>query len=184
MKRIILSVIAILFVTTSFSQKMMTRSGEIKFESTFPGALEEIAATNKSVSSIFDKSNGDFVAQAQVKAFKFKIPLMEEHFNENYIESTTYPKADFKGKIVSFDASKLTTNKPITYDLEGNLTLHGVTNKIKTKITLTLVGTKITATSNFNISNAAYKINIPSLVRKKVTDEVKMQLNFVLEEKK
>ena len=156
----------------------------MKFESAFQGALKEIAATNKSVSCIFDKSNGDFVAQAQVKAFKFKIPLMEDHFNENYIESTTYPKADFKGKIVGFDVSKLTANKPLTYDLEGNLTLHGVTNKLKTKITLTLVGTKITATSNFSISNAANKIDIPSLVRKKVTDEVKMELNFVLEEKK
>ena len=163
---------------------MIIRSGEIKFESAFQGPLKEIAATNKSVSCIFDKSNGDFVAQAQVKAFKFKIPLMEERFNENYIESTKYPKADFKGKIVGFDVSKLAANKPMTDDLEGNLTLHGVTNKLKTKITLTLVGTKITATSNFSISNAAYKINIPSLVRKKVTDEVKMELKFVLEEKK
>ena len=183
MKNIVLFTIVLLFANLTFAQKMMTRSGEIKFESTFPGALDEVAAENKTASCIFDKSNGDFVAQAQVKAFKFKIPLMEEHFNENYIESTTYPKADFKGKILGFDATKL-TNKPTIYDLDGNLTLHGITNKLKTKITLTLVGNKINASSNFTVSNAAYKINIPSLVKKKVTDDVKVTLNFSLDEKK
>ena len=80
-----------------FSQKMMTRTGEIKFEASMP-AFEEIAATNSTVSCIFDETTGDFVALALIKSFKFKAPLMEEHFNENYMESSKFPKATFKGK--------------------------------------------------------------------------------------
>src|SRR5258705_13300570 len=82
-----------------FSQKMITRTGEIKFEASVP-SFEAVAAVNNSVSAILDESNGEFVALALIKAFKFKVPLMEEHFNENYIESSKYPKATFKGNII------------------------------------------------------------------------------------
>ena len=94
MKRIIF--ISLLFVTTlGFSQKMITRSGEIKFDATYPGAIDPVIGTNNTVSSIFDKSKGEFVVQGLVKSFKFKLPLMEEHFNENYMESDKFPKTNF-----------------------------------------------------------------------------------------
>ena len=93
-----------------FAQKMITRSGEIKFEASVP-AFEPVAATNNSVSAVLDRSNGEFAALALMKAFKFKVPLMEEHFNENYIESSKYPKATFKGKIiVSLKSPDFTVN--------------------------------------------------------------------------
>jgi hypothetical protein len=119
MKKLAFITLSFLIGNSLFAQKAITRSGEIKFEASMP-ALEEVAATNKTVSSILDLSNGDFVALALVKAFKFKAPLMEEHFNENYIESTKFPKATFKGKILNFDAKKLTAKKT-EYDLEGDL---------------------------------------------------------------
>ncbi len=164
-----------------FSQKMMTRAGEIKFEASMP-ALEEIAATNNTVSCIFDQTTGDFVALALVKAFKFKSSLMEEHFNENYIESSKFPKSTFKGKILNFDPAKISVTK-ITYDLEGDLMMHGVTKRIKTKISLQVTNGKINATSNFLIKPQDYKIEIPSLVKNKIAENVKVVLNFVLEAK-
>ncbi len=181
MKKILLTMTALLLVNFTFAQKMITRSGEIKFEASMP-ALEEIAATNKTVSCIFDKSTGEFVTLALVKGFRFKVPLMEEHFNENYMESDTYPKATFKGKVLNFDAAKVATSKA-TFDIEGDLTLHGVTKKIKTKITFTPSGAKLIATSNFSVKPADYKIAIPSVVKSKIAEDVKIALNFTLENK-
>jgi len=161
-----------------FAQKMMTRTGEIKFEASMP-AFEEIAGTNSTVSCILDEATGDFVALALVKAFKFKAPLMEEHFNENYMESSKFPKATFKGKIANFDAKKLSSTKS-SYDLEGDLTIHGVTKKIKTKLALVLNGGKITATSLILVKPQDYNIEIPSLVKDKIAENVKISINFIL----
>jgi hypothetical protein len=163
-----------------FSQKMMTRTGEIKFEASVP-SFEPVAAVNNSVSAILDESNGEFAALALVKAFKFKAPLMEEHFNENYIESSKYPKATFKGKIINFDVSKLTTSGK--YDLEGDLTIHGITKKIKTKITLVLNERKLYLTSSFTVKVQDFNIKIPSIVKSKVAEDVNIKVNFILEGK-
>jgi polyisoprenoid-binding protein YceI len=181
MKIVVLTVFSLFLGNALFAQKMSTRSGEIKFEASMP-ALEEVAATNKTASCILDEATGDFVALALVKAFKFKAPLMEEHFNENYIESTKYPKATFKGKILNFDTKKLTATKT-DYDLEGDLTMHGVTKKVKTKISLSLNAGKVTAISNFTVKPVDYKIEIPSIVKSKIAENVKVTLNFVLEPK-
>jgi hypothetical protein len=162
-----------------FAQKMMTRSGEIKFEASMP-AFEEVAASNKNASCILDEATGDFVALALVKAFKFKAALMEEHFNENYMESSQFPKSTFKGKILNFDATKLSSTKTI-YDLEGDLTIHGVTKKIKTKITLVANAGKVNAIGAFSVKPQDYKIEIPSLVKNKIAESVKIAFNFILE---
>lgn len=179
MKEIILSALFILAGNLVFAQKMMTRTGEIKFEASMP-ALEEIAATNKTTSCILDKATGDFVALTLIKSFKFKAPLMEEHFNENYMESSQFPKATFKGKILNFDATKLSATKT-AYDLEGDLTIHGVTKKIKTKINLTLSGAKILAASAISVKPQDYKIEIPNLVKGKISENVKISMSFILE---
>lgn len=181
MKHIKIVLLTFIIGNTLFSQKMMTRNGEIKFEATMP-TFEEIAATNNTVSSILDKSTGDFVALALVKAFKFKAPLMEEHFNENYMESTIYPKATFKGKIKNFDDSKLTSAKT-SFELEGDLTIHGVTKKIQVKIFLSQSAGKIVATSNFSVKPQDYNIEIPSVVKSKISENIKIEINFTLEVK-
>ena len=181
------AIVPFLFILFSFlgvsAQKMMTRSGEIKFEASMP-AFEEIAAANNTASCILDLATGDFVTLALVKAFKFKVPLMEEHFNENYIESTLYPKATFKGKIIDFDKSKLLPNKPVVFLLDGILTLHGVAKPVKNKVTLLLNNDKIKVATAFNVKNSDYQIKIPNLVKSKVAEDVKISINFILEEKK
>lgn len=179
MKKILIAFAFLLVSKNGFAQKMITRSGEVKFEASMP-SFEEVAATNKTASCILDKATGDFVALTLIKSFKFKAPLMEEHFNENYMESTQFPKATFKGKILNYDGGKLSATKT-TYDLEGDLTIHGITKKIKTKIILVLNGDKITATSNILVKPQDYKIEIPSLVKSKIADNVKVSMNFVLE---
>ena len=181
MKEIIIVVVSLLIGDAMFSQKMMTREGEIKFDASMP-ELVEIAATNKSASCILDETTGDFVALALVKSFKFKAPLMEEHFNENYMESSKFPKSTFKGKIIGFDATKLTATKTV-YELEGDLTIHGVTKKVKTKISLTKNAGKVTAVSTFSVKAKDYNIEIPSLVKEKFAQNIKIGINFELEGK-
>jgi len=87
MKKTIVLIVFIFVGNVIFSQKMITRTGVIKFEASVP-AFEPVAAVNNSVSAILDESTGEFAALTLIKAFKFKAPLMEEHFNENYIESS------------------------------------------------------------------------------------------------
>jgi YceI-like domain len=178
-KKIISILVFVLVCTNVFAQKVITRNGELKFEGTIAG-IEEIAATNKSVSCIFDQTSGEFVALALIKSFKFKSALMEEHFNENYLESNKFPKATFKGKVLKYDASKLTkTNSE--FDLEGDLTIHGITKKVKVKINILENAAKVIATSNFTVKPADYKIEIPNLVKSKIAENIKVALNFSLE---
>ncbi|MFZ4671114.1 MAG: YceI family protein [Flavobacterium sp.] len=180
MKKMLLFV-GLLCSTYSFSQKMITRSGEIKFEASVP-AFEEVAAKNNTASCIFDKSTGEIAVLALVKAFRFKVPLMEEHFNENYIESDKFPKATFKGKVTNYDATKLLSGKA-TFDVEGDFTLHGVTKKVKIKITFVQSGEKLVATSTFKVKSLDYNIKIPSVVKSKIAESAEIDLKFDLEKK-
>ncbi len=164
-----------------FSQKMITGSGEIKFEASMP-SFEEITAKNNTASCLFDTATGEMAVLALVKGFRFKIPLMEEHFNENYIESYQFPKATFKGKVTNFVASKVSATKT-NFDVEGDLTLHGVTKKVKSKITFLQSGEKLIASCKFRIKTSDYNIKIPSVVKSKIAESVEIDLKFDLEKK-
>lgn len=177
MKKIIISIICLVFSTVAFSQKMMTRSGEIKFDATVPGAMDPVIGTSTTVSSIFDKATGDFVVQGMVKSFKFKSPLMEEHFNENYMESDKLPKTSFKGKVLNYDG------KTGTYDAEGDLTIHGVTNKVKTKVTISNANGKLSIVGNFVVKLKDYKIDVPAMAKKTLAETAKISIKLELENK-
>lgn len=180
MKKLVLLILSLFMGNIIFAQKIMTRTGQVKFEASVP-AFEPVAAENNSVSAVLDKSNGEFAALALIKAFQFKVALMEEHFNENYIESSKYPKATFKGKIINFDASKLSV--PKKYDLEGDLTIHGVTKKIKTAINLTPKEGKLYLSNTFTVKAQDFNIKIPSIVKSKVSEDVNITVDLILDEK-
>lgn len=176
MKKIVVTIVFLVITKIGFSQKMMTRSGEIRFDATVPGAMDAVVAVNNSVSSIFDKSSGDIVVQGLVKSFKFKSPLMEEHFNENYMESDKLPKTSFKGKIIGFEG------KSGSYDVEGELTIHGVANKVRTKMVVT-VGAKTAISGSFNVKLNDYKLDVPSMAKKTLAETAKISVKLELENK-
>ena len=157
---------------TGFSQKYMTKNGYIGFYSHTP--IEDIKAENNQVASVLDNASGELVFQVLIKSFHFQKALMEEHFNENYMESEKYPKATFKGKITNFAA--IDFSKKGTYDatVEGDLTIHNVTNKISTKGTFEILSGGINATSKFNIVPEDYKISIPGIVRDKINKSLEV----------
>ena len=116
----------ILLLITQFSiaqDKLITKSGTITFEASVP-SFEEVKAKNSGVSCVINTKTGEIASLALLKGFRFKVALMEEHFNENYVESDKFPKATFKGKIENFDLSKITSTAT-NYTIKGKLELHG-----------------------------------------------------------
>jgi polyisoprenoid-binding protein YceI len=176
MKRIIVVFsLAFLFLTAN-SQKYMTRNGYIGFFS--HTAVEDIKGDNNQVASVLDISTGEIVFQVLIKSFHFDKALMEEHFNENYMESEKFPKSTFKGKITNL--SSVDFSKPGKYDVtvDGDLNIHDVTNKVTAKGTLEVVSGGINANSKFNIVPEDYKINIPGVVRDNIAKNLEVTVTI------
>ncbi|MBK7712278.1 MAG: YceI family protein [Bacteroidales bacterium] len=153
--------ILMLLLSTAFAaqgQKCMTGNGFIGFYSHTP--MDDIKGDNNQVASVLDTGTGEIVFQVLIKSFHFDRALMEEHFNENYMESDKYPKSTFKGKIANLSSVNFT--KPGTYDvtIEGDLTIHNTTNKVSIKGTIEVVTGGINASSKFNVVPEDYKIEI------------------------
>ena len=180
MKKLILLSLLIL-VNITFAQRLLTRSGEIKFDASMPN-LVEIIGKSSTASAILDQTSGQFATSVIIKSIRFKVPLMEEHFNENYMESSKYSNSTFKGKINGFDFKKLVASK-VAYDIEGDLTIYGVTKKVKTKIYLASNGSKVAASGNFLVHAQDYGIEIPSLVKEKFAEQIRVSYSFDLDSK-
>jgi polyisoprenoid-binding protein YceI len=133
------------------------------------------------VNSALDIQTGDFVFKVLMKSFVFEKALMQEHFNENYVESDKFPNATFQGKIANFSAVDFT--KEGTYDVtvEGDLTIHGITKKISEKGTFTVkAGDKIHGNSKFMVKPADYDIKIPSTVMNNIAETIEVTVDVEL----
>jgi hypothetical protein len=164
--------------TEGFAQKLITKTGSIKFQASMP-SYEEVAAENKSVSAVLEQSTGDFAALVLIKGFRFKVALMEEHFNENYMESEKFSKATLKGKIQDFDISKL-TNTSQNFTLKGDFTIHGKTKPLAVIVKVSKVANGVNVTGSFEVKPEDFDIEIPSLVRNKIADKIKINYIFLL----
>ncbi len=173
MKRVYLLFMFISFL--GFAQeKYLTKTGLLSFEASV-ASFEEIKATNTNVTSIFNASNGQFAALALVKGFRFKNALMEEHFNESYAESDSYPKAIFKGTLKGYTEN----NNLNSYRIEGTLNFHGVTK------TLENVNVDVKASKNslifkgvFKLTPKDFDVEIPKIVSSKIAETVAVLFEF------
>lgn len=177
-----LSVLLLLagFNTINGQGKYLTKSGTISFEASVP-SFEEVKAANDKVTAIINTETADIAALALVKGFRFKVALMEEHFNENYAESDKFPKAKFSGKMEGY--SQDTSDKIQNIVLKGTLTFHGVSQKIETPAILQQDKERIKLSASFKVKPSDFEIEIPSVVSKKLAKEVAIQLNFNLNPK-
>lgn len=176
MKKTILIVTALfLFNMVNAQKKYFTKTGNASFRA--GTAVEDIDGINKSTTCIFDAATGDIQFAILVKGFEFKSALMMEHFNENYMESDKYPKSTFKGKITNLD--KINFQKDGTYPVtvKGSLEIHGVKNDIETTGSFKVTGEIVLATADFSVALEDYKIEIPSLVKDKISKTAKIQIN-------
>lgn len=178
MKKIAILVLVVLCSFTPIQEKKTTKTGTITFEASVP-SFEEVKGKNTAVTCILNTSNGEIAALVLMKGFRFKIALMEEHFNENYMESSKYPKATFKGKIENFDISKINTTSN-DYTIKGKLELHGKSKDIVTIAKIKKTGTDIEVKTTFTVNVSDFEIEIPSVVSKKVAKKVSIDCNFLL----
>jgi hypothetical protein len=178
MKKIALLGWLLLVSLTSIQEKKITKTGNISFEASVP-AFEEIKAKNNAVTCIMNTNNGEIAVLALMKGFRFKIALMEEHFNESYIESSKFPKATFKGKIDNFDVSKLTSTFK-DYTIKGKLEVHGKSKDLASIAKIKKIGSDIEIKTAFIVDVADFDIEIPSVVSKKVAKKVTLNCNFLL----
>lgn len=178
MKKSIIFITVLMMGNMAFAQKYMTRTGKVSFFSTTP--VENIEAFNNESAAVLDSKTGDVAFQVPIKSFKFEKALMQEHFNENYMESDKYPKAEYKGKIT--DISKVNFAKDGTYNVStaGKMTIHGVTKDVTIPGTITVKGSEATMNSKFKVKNADYGIKIPSMVVTKVAKEIEVTVNSIL----
>ena len=181
MKHLLLLFILIFGQQVLFSQQFYTDKGVTKFDGS-KAAFEPIKASNNNTVSIIDSSNGQIAAVIIISEFDFRLGLMQEHFNENYLESNVYPKSTFEGQIKNFSLEELNQDFK-EHEIKGVLTIKGVNNNITTKAKIRKIDEKIELSSGFSVMLSDYKVKIPKIVFKKIDEEVKINLNFVYERK-
>lgn len=177
MKKLIF--LLLLFATFSVSaQQLVARNGYIGFFSKTP--LENIKAESNQVVAAVDLSKQTLAFAVLVKGFLFTKELMQEHFNENYVESDKFPKATFNGTYTgTVDVTKSGT---YNVNVKGALTLHGVTKNIEVPATFQVQSGMLSSTSNFALKPQDFDIQIPSLVREKIAQQISVavQVSFHL----
>ena len=180
MKKFLLIVlIGLASITTTHAQTYITKNGKISFFSKTP--MENIDAVNNQVVSVLDSKTGVMQFSVQIKGFLFKKALMQEHFNEEYMQSDKYPKATFKGTIAGISKVNFAKDGNYVVSVTGNLGVHGVTNKVTVPGTISIVKGKVNATATFIILLADYKIDIPKIVQDNISKsiEIKVDCNYL-----
>lgn len=175
MKRIFLLIAAIGFAASVQAQKVFsTKNGKISFYSKAP--LEDIEARNSEVESKLSSTSGQVVFMLLIKGFQFENQLMEEHFNENYMESNKYPKSDFKGYITNVSNIDFTKDGTYNAKVKGDLTIHGVTRPVETEGTLEVKGGKVVARTKFPVKLKDHNIG-GAMVGKKIAETILVDVN-------
>ena len=181
MKRLIL-IIALIFYTSKIaSQQLYTNVGETIFDGS-KESFEPIKATNNNSVSIIDTDNGNIAALIYIKDFEFRLGLMQEHFNENYMYTSKFPKSTFEGVIQNFNFEKLENNYT-NFIIEGEIEIKGVKKTISTVARIKKTDDGIDLNTSFNIKLSDFKIKIPRLVFKKIDENVVVNLNYSYEKK-
>ena len=180
MKRLLFLLFALWLVTglphARAQGKYLTKAGQVSFFSATP--IEDIEARNKQVAAVLDFGTGQLAFTLPVKGFVFKRTLMQEHFNENYLESDKFPRATFKGRFVGFEAATLATAGAHPVQVEGDLTLHGVTRHIQLPASLELKDGRLQAFAAFTVASADYNIDVPMLVRNNIAKTVSVRVSL------
>lgn len=175
MKTLLFIILLTGFVQTHAQEQFFTRQGYVSFYS--HTIVEDIKADNNQVLSILDFDTGEIAITMLMKSFTFEKALMQEHFNENYVESDKYPKAFFSGKISNLEAIK---NGDVTVAvIQGDLTIKDATHPTVIESRITVEANTIVLRGKFMVTVADYNIKIPAIVRRNIAREVEVSFNFI-----
>ena len=156
--------------------KYLAKSGHVWFAASTP--LETVEAHNHQATSYIDSNTGDIACQLLMKSFKFDKALMEEHFNENYVESDKFPKGEFKGKISNL--SEINFKKDGIYKAvaDGSLTIHGVTKQMKIEGTIEVKDNDLVVKAQTTITPEEFNIAIPAIVKDKIAKTIDINVDM------
>lgn len=179
-KNIFFAVVFLLIMTSLQAQdKFFTKGGKISFYS--KASLENIEAHNKTVTCVLDTKTGNLQFAVMMKAFEFEKALMQEHFNENYLESHKFPKAEFKGQLVNNGEINYGKDGKYTAKVKGKLMMHGVTRDVETTGTIVVKSGKVEVDATFNVVLADYNVAIPNVVKDNISKTVSITVDCILD---
>jgi len=176
---ITIGVLMLYAIPVNAQDRFFTKTGIIQFFSKAP--LEDIDATNKTVTAVLDAKTGAMQFAVQMKGFTFKKALMQQHFNENYVESDKYPKAEFKGTITNNSSVNYTKDGLYNVVVKGLLTLHGITKEVQAPGTINVSAAELAGKSTFTILLSDFSIAIPALVKDKVSNSISITVDVHLQ---
>lgn len=171
MKKTFLLILIATLSLSSFSQKKTTTSAIISFDATT--AIDNLPkAENKTVVAALDTKTGTIQFEAAIKNFAFSNPRIQDHFNNStWMNSDEFPLSTFNGVITNLKKVNFEKDGTYTAKVEGELTIHGETQKVSTEATIIVKGKSINATSSFSVKLEDYKINGPAVGAGKVSKE-------------
>ena len=179
--QVILLCLCLLYTLPLFSQQHLLTESYISFYSSAP--VEDIEAATTRSKSLFNAETGDIAFVIPINTFEFNKKLMQEHFNESYLESHKYPEATFKGKLVGFNPQQQGVQNVMA---KGEMKIHGVSRQIETEGTLEFMGKEVHMAARFPIRLADYQVEIPKLVMYNIAEvvDVKIKAKYLPYEKK
>jgi len=157
--------------------KYLGNDGVISFYS--HTAIEDIKAENQNVAGVIDAASGEVAIIVKMTDFQFEKKMMQEHFNENYVESEKYPKATFNGRILNNLEVDYSSDGVTEVRVEGDMTIHGITTKVSSEGTIEVISGGIIARTKFLLNPEDYDIKIPKVVRRNIAEslEITVELN-------
>ncbi|TGE22039.1 YceI family protein [Hymenobacter aquaticus] len=177
MKTLLLVLLSLVLLPGAGAQgKYSTRAGLISFFSATP--IEDIEARSTQANGVLDLNTGQLAFSVPMKSFVFRRTLMQEHFNENYVESDKFPRSTFAGTVLNFQPGSLHQGGPQSVVVEGDLTIHGVKRRVKVPGTLELKDDYLLISAKFSVAPADYDIEIPALVRENIAKSVAVTVSF------
>ncbi len=177
-KRLLLLAALVALAAPAFSQKYFTRDGKVKFSS--DASVEKIEAVNKSATAVLDAATGKMEWKVLIKGFLFEKALMQEHFNENYLESSKHPSATFKGQIANLNEVNLAKDGTYTAKVTGKMTIHGVERDAETTGTITVGSGSIKVHSNFTVKCSDYGVKIEAQKVNSIANDIKVSVDAAL----
>lgn len=164
--------VLVFWCSASAQDVLITKNSTTTFFSHAP--LEDIEAVNNRTTAALNLDKGEIVVKMLIKHFEFENALMQEHFNENYMESEKYPAALFKGSFTSATQIDLNVDRDYEVNVSGTLKLHGVEQEITTTATITVLNREVSAVTTFMARPKDFDIEIPSVVVKNIAEEVEV----------
>ena len=172
-----LILICLLFSTQLIAQQYYTNKGKVSFFSEAP--IENISAINEDVSAIIDSQTGGFAFRLKIEDFTFPNSLMQEHFNESYLESEKYPLSTFTGVVDNFSDLDLSTKQ--NFVVNGSLSMHGISKDAQMKATAQMINDELHISSTFDVSLEDYDIDIPKIMMYKIAEVIQVVVDMKLQ---